>query len=231
MANREISMNDITKFTKMLHVLKKTTDFHPAVVISKFNTLNQVDLGHILVDQLKDEVKRLNAERDGLTLTLKTYEELKSLGLGLKELKLLVNMIREISNANGIPTFVATTKFCSYIEENYDAILRLESKLEDTRSQIRDEKLKLAAIQSQSYGIDWASFFRLFQVPSSQEKAEVISQGQKVTNEGNAANSASSKHPNPKVANTGVTFHTQVGTKNSLLGDSKPENDVDITDE
>lgn len=57
---------------------------------------------------------------------LKTYMELESFGLGLKELKILVSTIREISSANEIHPIVATSRFCSHIEEDYDRIWDLD---------------------------------------------------------------------------------------------------------
>jgi hypothetical protein len=56
MAHHEISMEDIAAFMKIINVIKKTTDLHHAVVISKFRTIDEVNHGPILLDQLKGEI-------------------------------------------------------------------------------------------------------------------------------------------------------------------------------
>jgi hypothetical protein len=67
---------------------------------------------------------------------LSLYEELKSMGFGLKELKLLHNTINETAEANKIPADQAQQKFYKDIEEQYDDKLGFESQLNKLRSEI-----------------------------------------------------------------------------------------------
>jgi hypothetical protein len=185
-ANNDISTDDIPKFIKMLDII--TTGLHPGEVVSKFQDLEEIRGRKILRDQLRSEINQLNdeishlkQEREAHMQVFKTYKTLESLGFGLKELKNLLNTIKEIAEANGIPPDFAIIKFFSEIEDDYDKILGFKSKLDTLKSEIKNEQFKREAIQSHLYGIDWASLIRLMQwgqVPqgqnsgTSQEKHE-----------------------------------------------------------
>jgi hypothetical protein len=62
--------------------------------------------------------------------------ELQAMGFGIKELKLLRNIIQEIADANNIPPDQAQQKFYKDIEEQYDDKLGFESQLNKLRSEI-----------------------------------------------------------------------------------------------
>jgi hypothetical protein len=68
--------------------------------------------------------------------TLSIYNELDSLGFGLKELKLLHQTILEISIANNIPMQSGVKQFLKDIDDNYDDRLGFESKVEKLNLEI-----------------------------------------------------------------------------------------------
>jgi hypothetical protein len=239
MSHNDISMNDITKFTRMLGVIKKTAAFHPAEVFSKFQDLDEASAGKILRDQLKDEINQLHVEIDHLKQekeahlqVLKTYKTLESLGFGLKELKILLNTVKEIAKANGISPGYAIIKFFSEIEDDYDKLLGFKSKLENLRSEIQTEQFKQATIQGQLHDINWASLLRLVQGGQvSEGQNSAMPQEQHEAKIDKNIDYKSTIHT-PKDANLGATLVTQAKaeTKNSLQ-QSKIENEDEPTDE
>jgi hypothetical protein len=67
---------------------------------------------------------------------LSKYNELESMGFGLKELKLFYNTINEIAVANNLSVEQASPKFYKDVEEQYDDKLGFELKLDKLRSEI-----------------------------------------------------------------------------------------------
>jgi uncharacterized protein (UPF0335 family) len=60
---------------------------------------------------------------------LAVYDELRNMGFGLIELKLLKNTVMEISTNNNIKPYLAVKKFFEDIEEQYDTKLGFEPKI------------------------------------------------------------------------------------------------------
>jgi len=67
---------------------------------------------------------------------LDLYSHLQAMGFGLKELRLLWNMIGEISEANKINHQEAVSKFLKDIEEQYDDKLGFEKKINEKKGDI-----------------------------------------------------------------------------------------------
>jgi hypothetical protein len=68
--------------------------------------------------------------------TISALEELETMGLGVKELKLLWHTINEIAVANNIPLYEAQQKFFTDVEEQYDNKLGFESKAQNLQLEI-----------------------------------------------------------------------------------------------
>jgi hypothetical protein len=86
---------------------------------------------------------------------LSEYEQLRDMGFGLKELKLLSYTIREISAENNISNELAVQKFFGDIEKNYDnklgydsKLVHLKSEIEHFKSEIDKQNKELSAIQN-----------------------------------------------------------------------------------
>ena len=74
------------------------------------------------------------------TQSLNTYKELLERGLGLKELKQLLNTLIEISRGNKIPDWEALPRFLNDVEKQYDNKLGFESTINNLKAKM--EKLQ-----------------------------------------------------------------------------------------
>jgi hypothetical protein len=103
------------------------------------------------IEDLTDKKENLEEECDRLEeLTSihrqkeSLFKQLKEMGFGLKELKLLFYTIKEVAAENKIPEILAVQKFFSDIEKDYDTKLGYDSTLEQRRSQIEKMDKKLS---------------------------------------------------------------------------------------
>jgi hypothetical protein len=102
------------------------------------------------IEDLTDKQRNLQEECDRLEEQTSIHRQkesfltqLKNMGVGLKELKLLFYTIKEIAAENKIPEDLAVRNFFSDVEKNYDSKLGYDSTLEQRRSQIEEMDKKL----------------------------------------------------------------------------------------
>ena len=83
------------------------------------------------ISEVKDEKMRLQDERYFLkaeisrhSQRLYTYDELESIGIGIRELKIFCNAIKEIAAENGISYRVAIEQLFGYLQEEYGIKIR-----------------------------------------------------------------------------------------------------------
>ncbi|HZD34307.1 MAG TPA: hypothetical protein VE130_03795, partial [Nitrososphaeraceae archaeon] len=71
-------------------------------------------------------------------MTLSILDELREMGLGLRELKRLDSDLKEISRANGLPSSdgSATERFLEVLEEDYDTTLGLKTEIQEQRREL-----------------------------------------------------------------------------------------------
>jgi hypothetical protein len=93
-----------------------------------------------LRNDLLTEISNLNEQISYSKLTMYNYNELFNMGLGLKELKQLVNTVMEIAPANKIVYSDVVPKFLKDIEEQYDDKLGFENTINNLKSE--KEKLQ-----------------------------------------------------------------------------------------
>src|SRR5262249_10208851 len=93
-------------------------------------------------ENLEEECERLKEETAIHRQKESLFTQLKNIGFGLKELKLLFYTLKEVAAENKIPEDLAVQKFFSDIEKNYDNKLGLDSTLEQLRSQIGEMDMK-----------------------------------------------------------------------------------------
>jgi len=74
------------------------------------------------------------------------YDQLESMECGLKELTMLRNTIFEISKSNNIHPQLAFKKFWGDIEDQYDAKLGLEKKVEETNKSLIEAQQEFRSI-------------------------------------------------------------------------------------
>jgi hypothetical protein len=75
------------------------------------------------------------------------FNELQEMGCGLKELKLIFGIIKEVADNRQIPANLAVQKFFEDIEKNYDNKLGYDSALERLRTEIEKTNMELSTLQ------------------------------------------------------------------------------------
>lgn len=88
------------------------------------------------IGQLTNQSSILEAQINQHRLALDTYSQLEAMGFGLREIRLLWEMIGEISDANSIPYQQAVPKFLKDIEEQYDSKVGFEKKINEKRGEL-----------------------------------------------------------------------------------------------
>ena len=105
--------------------------FDPKVIVDKLSNMENLDIKQ---KALEEKVEFLDKKRQGLEQTcsylkqeelvhshrISIYQDLESMGMGIKELKLLWNTVREIATANNISEDTASEKFFSDVTQQYD---------------------------------------------------------------------------------------------------------------
>ena len=104
---------------------------------------------------LQEECDRLERLASIHRQKLSESEQLRNMGFGLRELKLLSSTIREVSAENKISDELAVQKFFGDIEKNYDnklgyesKLVRLKSEIEGLKSGIDKQNKELSAVQN-----------------------------------------------------------------------------------
>src|ERR687889_650970 len=91
--------------------------------------------------RLRDECSSLEGEVSRHSQRLHTYDELESLGLGIRELRILCNAIKEIAAENGKSYRVAIEQFLERVEKLYDGI-KLRQKINQQQKEKQPEYAK-----------------------------------------------------------------------------------------
>jgi hypothetical protein len=78
---------------------------------------------------LEGECSFFKSRVDQHSQRLSVYDELKSMGLGLRELKIIRNTTKEIAANNNSSPFTACDKFIEFLEERYE--IKLRSKIQE----------------------------------------------------------------------------------------------------
>jgi hypothetical protein len=99
--------------------------------------------------KLQDVCSSLKAEVSRHSQRLDTYDELESLGLGIRELKILCNAIKEIEAENGISYRLAIEQLFERVETLYDGI-KLRQKINQKQ---KEEQPKYANPDNLTYNI------------------------------------------------------------------------------
>jgi hypothetical protein len=89
------------------------------------------------------EQTRDNLEKEALVhnYRISLYQDLDLMGMGIKELKLLWNTVKEIAAANNISEPDACTKFFSDVRQQYDDKLGFEGKVQNLKSEIQKNEV------------------------------------------------------------------------------------------
>ncbi|MGH9977535.1 MAG: hypothetical protein ACRD8Z_17130 [Nitrososphaeraceae archaeon] len=103
--------------------------------------IEEQSLNRIINERVESEEKLALRQ-----LCLGLYDQLESMGCGLKELTILRNTILEISTSNNINPSFAFKKFCSDIKDQYDAKLGLKKKVDEMNESLMDAQQEFRRI-------------------------------------------------------------------------------------
>jgi chromosome segregation ATPase len=154
-----IQVDAISEFAKLVNNIRQHSRFDVDKVINEFWDLemlrasniklkNDIDSQQKYVDKLKEERSTLEVYVNMQNQGISTYNSLKAIGFGLKELTFLYDTVNEIATENEIPITKAVTKFLSDVEEQYDKNLGFEVKIQKMRDELnklRNERAKQRA--------------------------------------------------------------------------------------
>ena len=152
-----IPVDDISKLGAIVDQVSQLFDYDASKVVYALSNLESLKAEYAKFQTLTQEVKTdyycLNQEKSELQnvvasckQSLSIYDQLAAdMNFGLKELKLLWNIILEIAAANNIPREQAVSKFFKDIEQQYDDKLGFESKID--KLQVEVNKLSLQELR------------------------------------------------------------------------------------
>ncbi|MGC2571112.1 MAG: hypothetical protein WA364_06330, partial [Candidatus Nitrosopolaris sp.] len=154
MKNNGVTMTDNSRFVEAVIGAKKL-GFDPHIIVQKVSNLMNLEIEQ---KGLEEEVKSLKEKVEGLKLKCSDLEqeelthnysislsrELEKMGMGIKQLKLLLHTVTEIASANNISEDKATEKFFSDVQKQYDDKLGFELELQNLKSEVqKSENMQL----------------------------------------------------------------------------------------
>lgn len=153
-------INDISKFALLIDNLSQHSNYDVSQVIKEFSDLEllkkNVDMLQSELPILRNNINELEQQRQTVESfinlhrqTMSAYNDLKSMGFGLKELNFLYDTICEIGYENYIPLAKAVQKFLSDVEDQYDRKLGFEAKLEKLKNELNSLRKEKAKLQSE----------------------------------------------------------------------------------
>lgn len=113
-------------------IIKKYEEID-SLVTEKERIQNQIDYKEKLKNKWESEILDLEDRKNYYIQTINTYTELHKLGIGLKELKQLTNIIYESALTNGFDVKTSIRKFLKDVEDHYDDKLGLEKEVNDLK--------------------------------------------------------------------------------------------------
>ena len=112
-------------------------------------TREEIQQNQGVIQDLLKEISDLRGQCYNYEQTIRNYQELKEMGIGLKELKQLKGLITEVSAANSIDPYESVARFFKELEKNYDTKLGLDSKIKEMQNDY--ELLKNKVAENQRY--------------------------------------------------------------------------------
>jgi hypothetical protein len=155
-----IPVDDIAEFARLVNNICQQSRFDVEKVINEFWDLELLQTEHATLQSnvatLKKDINNLEQQRSTLDVYvnmqnqgISTYNSLKAVGFGLKELTFLYDTVNEIAAENKIPVTKAVTKFLSDVEERYDRYLGFEVKIQKMRDEINNLRNERANLLTQ----------------------------------------------------------------------------------
>jgi hypothetical protein len=160
----EIPIDNVSRFMRCLEVMKnqgydvnkilgKFTEYEKAEDLLNFQQETK-DIHQSKVDELLRQTKSLREQLKLDQLKLSELEQLKNMGIGIKELKTLYNKITEIATEKNIPSKTAMEKLLDDLKD-YEYLLGFKNKIEilkqESSSLNREIERQRMIISSQPY--------------------------------------------------------------------------------
>lgn len=145
---------DITKFANTVKCIAQY-GYNPKVVLAEFKNIGYLEdklrALQTAIGEKEKKIAELNRSNDELEQRsnylerviklhleeLPAYTDLAKIGVGTKHLKLLYNLMVNITTSNEIPYWLAADKFFEDIGTQYDPKLGFESQIEKQKSEIQ----------------------------------------------------------------------------------------------
>jgi hypothetical protein len=154
MRNNGVTMSDSSRFVEAVVGAKKL-GFNARLIVEKVSNLMNLERDqksleervkslNEKVQELKLNCSNLEQEESAHSYRISIYKDLEKMGMGIKQLKLLLNTVAEIATANNIPQDKAIEKFFSDVQKQYDDKSGFELELQNLKSQIeKSERMQL----------------------------------------------------------------------------------------
>jgi hypothetical protein len=151
-SNAGISIDNVSTFIHCLNLMKRE-GYDINKILMKFAEYENVDdlqdfyqttmdINKSKLEALLKEVNTLQEQKNLSQLKLSEIQQLKNMGIGIKELKTLYDKITEIATETNIPPNIAMDKLLNDLED-YDYILRFKNTLEKMEQELSNLSIKI----------------------------------------------------------------------------------------
>jgi hypothetical protein len=151
-SNAGISIDNVSTFIHCLNLMKRE-GYDINKILMKFAEYENVDdlqdfhqttmdINKSKLEALLKEVNTLQEQKNLSQLKLSEIQQLKNMGIGIKELKTLYDKITEIATETNIPPNIAMDKLLNNLED-YDYILRFKNTLEKMEQELSNLSIKI----------------------------------------------------------------------------------------
>jgi hypothetical protein len=141
--------DDPRKLVRVIYGIKQRNEYDVGKILLEYSDIkfmqDKRDMLSSRVRELEDKIVNLQGQCSFLesqvnlhNQRLYVYDELKSMGLGIRELKIIRNTIKEIAAENNISSLTARDNFIEFLEKTYD--IKLRSKIQD--QQQKNQKMQ-----------------------------------------------------------------------------------------
>lgn len=150
--NAGISIDNIPTFIHCLNIMERE-GYDINKILSKFAEYEKIDdlqdfhqttmdINKSKLEALLKEVNALQEQKNLSQLKLSEIQQLKNMGIGIKELKTLYNKITEIATEKNISPKIAMTKLLDDLKD-YDYILKFKNNLEKMEQELSNLSIKI----------------------------------------------------------------------------------------
>ena len=144
----------------------RSLGFDPRVIVEKLSNIQKLEIDQKALEEKveflekKSQVLQLkcnNLEKEELvhSYRISIYQDLELMGMGIKELKLLWNTIKEIAAVNNISADEASVKFFSDVRQHYDDKLGFEGKIQNLKSEIQKNEVVQCQIKCDNRDVEF----------------------------------------------------------------------------